>query len=162
MARASTGSPDRGRMRSAHKGKVEAEIAQLDGLGLQQLRDIWRHRLGAPPNIASAELTRRWLSWELQAQVQGGLDLATRRRLHQLGKASKSDPTSAAVPHATSKPGTVLTREWNGVTHRVMVLEDGFAWNGQQYDSLSKIAFAITGTRWSGPLFFGLRRRAKS
>ena len=54
-------------------------------------------------------------------------------------------------------PGTVLVREWDRQTHRVMVLADGFAWNGQTYDSLSKVAFAITGTRWSGPRFFGLR-----
>jgi hypothetical protein len=107
-------------------------------------------------------LTRRWLSWELQARTQGGLDLATRRRLHQLGKAFKTDPEAVAAPHTIPKPGTVLTREWNGATHRVMVLENGFAWNDQQYASLSKIALAITGTRWSGPLFFGLRQRAKS
>jgi DUF2924 family protein len=54
-------------------------------------------------------------------------------------------------------PGTVLVREWDRQSHRVMVLADGFAWNGQTYESLSKIAFAITGTRWNGPRFFGLR-----
>ena len=54
-------------------------------------------------------------------------------------------------------PGTMLVREWDRKSHRVMVLADGFAWNGQSYDSLSKIAFAITGTRWNGPRFFGLR-----
>jgi hypothetical protein len=149
-------------MRRAGHDKAEVEIIHLDGLDLHELRDVWRHHLGAPPNIPSAELMRRWLSWELQARMQGGLDLATRRRLHQLGKGLKTDPESAAAPRTTPKPGTVLTREWNGATHRVMVLEDGFAWNGQQYISLSKIAFTITGTRWSGPLFFGLRQRAKS
>ena len=55
------------------------------------------------------------------------------------------------------KPGTILTREWNGQIHRVMVVDDGFAWNGKTYDSLSKVAFAITGTKWNGPRFFGLR-----
>ena len=54
-------------------------------------------------------------------------------------------------------PGTVLVREWDRQWHRVMVLTDGFAWNGQSYDSLTKVAFAITGTRWNGPRFFGLR-----
>jgi hypothetical protein len=53
--------------------------------------------------------------------------------------------------------GTVLVREWNRQSHRVMVLVDGFAWNGQTYDSLTKVAFAMTGTRWNGPRFFGLR-----
>ena len=60
-------------------------------------------------------------------------------------------------------PGTVLVREWNRRSHRVMVVAGGFAWNGQTYDSLTKIAFAITGTRWNGPRFFGLRdKQAKS
>ncbi len=60
------------------------------------------------------------------------------------------------------KPGTVLTREWAGVTHRVMVLEEGFAWAGQSYRSLSEIATRISGTRWSGPRFFGLKQRDRS
>jgi hypothetical protein len=55
------------------------------------------------------------------------------------------------------KPGTILTREWNGQTYRAMVADGGFAWNGKNYDSLSKVAFAITGTKWNGPRFFGLR-----
>ena len=54
-------------------------------------------------------------------------------------------------------PGTVLVREWDRQSQRVMVMADGFAWNGQTYDSLSKVAFAITGTKWNGPRFFGLR-----
>jgi hypothetical protein len=149
-------------MRSARNDRTEAEIVKLDGLGLRELREVWRQHLGAPPLIASAELTRRWLSWELQARVQGGLDPATRRRIMQLGKAFRTNPADATASRATLKPGTLLTREWNGATHRVMVLEQGFAWNGQQYGSLTEIAFGITGTRWSGPRFFGLRQRDKS
>jgi hypothetical protein len=60
------------------------------------------------------------------------------------------------------KPGTVLTREWAGVTHRVMVLEEGFSWGGQNYRSLSEIATLITSTRWSGPRSFGLKQRDRS
>ena len=59
-------------------------------------------------------------------------------------------------------PGTVLVREWDRRSQRVMVMSDGFAWNGQTYDSLSKVAFAITGTKWNGPRFFGLRDKADS
>ena len=58
---------------------------------------------------------------------------------------------------AELKPGTILTREWNGHPHRVMVVDAGFAWMGKTYDNLSKVAFAITGTKWNGPRFFGLR-----
>ena len=137
---------------------LQAEIAQLDDLGLNELRAVWRERLGRPPRVASTEVTRRWLSWELQARAQGGLDPATLRRLSQLGKTFRTDPAPAAA-HRALRPGTVLTREWNGATHRVMVLEEGFAWNGQQYASLSEVASRITGTRWSGPRFFGLRQR---
>jgi len=111
---------------------------------------------------ASTELTRRWLSWELQAQARGGFDATTSRRLRQLCKAFRADPPSTTLPDSGPRPGSMLTREWNGVTHRVMVLEEGFAWNGQKHDSLSDIAFRITGTRWSGPRFFGLRQHRKS
>ena len=145
-------------MSSRRDDTLTAEIAQLDGLGLGALRDLWRQRLGSPPRFASTELTRLWLAWELQARARGGYDPATRRRLKQLSKSSKADapPTSAAL--GALKPGAVLTREWGGVTHRVMVLEEGFAWAGQNYGSLSEIATRISGTRWSGPRFFGLKQ----
>ena len=141
---------------------LTAEIAQLDGLGLGALRDLWRDRLGSPPRFASTELTRLWLAWELQVKARGGYDLATRRRLKQLSKSSKVDATLSSAALGALKPGTVLTREWGGVIHRVMVLEEGFAWNGQKHASLSEIAYRITGTRWSGPRFFGLRQQRKS
>jgi hypothetical protein len=65
---------------------------------------------------------------------------------------------SAPLPQASSvRPGTLLVREWDGVLHRVMALDEGFAWNGTSYRSLSEVARAITGTRWNGPRFFGLR-----
>jgi Protein of unknown function (DUF2924) len=145
-------------MSARHDDTLTAEIAQLGGLGLGALRDLWRQRLGSPPRFASTELTRLWLAWELQARAGGGYDPATRRRLKQLSKSSKTNanPTSAAL--MALKPGAVLTREWGGVTHRVMVLEEGFAWAGQNYGSLSEIATRISGTRWSGPRFFGLRQ----
>ena len=147
-------------MRSAYNGTLEAEIARLNDLGLAELRRMWKERLGRPPPaIASTELTRRWLSWELQAQARGGFDPTTSRRLRQLCKAFRADPPSTTLPDSGPRPGSMLTREWNGVIHRVMVLDEGFAWNGQKHDSLSDIAFRITGTRWSGPRFFGLRRQ---
>ena len=149
-------------MRSAHDSALEAEIARLNDLGLAELRGVWKERLGKPPALTSTDLMRRWLSWELQAQVRGGFDATTRRRLRQLSKAHRADVPSTTLFHAGPGPGTRLTREWNGVTHQVTVLEEGFAWNGQKHASLSEIAFQITGTRWSGPRFFGLRQRRKS
>lgn len=138
---------------------LEVEIAELSDLNLAELRGLWAKQLGKPRQIVSTELTRRWLAWELQAAVRGGLDAGTRRRLRQLAEALRSNTTAHVVPDASVKPGTVLTREWAGTTHRVLVLEDGFNWNGQVWSSLSEIAFRITGTRWSGPRFFGLKRR---
>src|SRR5260370_22585323 len=109
-------------MRSAYTRKLEAEIGRLNDLGLAELCRVWRERLGTPHAIASTELTRRWLSWELQAQARGGFDATTRRRLRQLGKAFRADPPSTTLPDIGLRPGRMLAREWNGMTHPVMVL----------------------------------------
>ena len=71
-------------MRSAYNSTLGAEITRLNDLGLAELRLVWKERLGTPPAIASTDLTRRWLSWELQAQGRGGFDATTRRRIRQL------------------------------------------------------------------------------
>ena len=138
---------------------LEAEIAYLSDLSLPELRKLWSDRLGQPPQLTSTELTRRWLAWELQAAKQGGLDAATRRNLRQLARTLATSSVSSASSGGRVKPGTVLTRQWAGATHKVVVLESGFSWNGQTWRSLSEIATKITGTRWSGPRFFGLHRR---
>src|SRR5882757_2285763 len=101
-------------MSSRRDDALTAEIAQLDGLGLGALRDLWRERLGSPPRFASTEMTRIWLAWELQAKVRGGYDLATRRRLKQLSKSSKVDAGPTSTARGKLKPGAVLTREWGG------------------------------------------------
>jgi hypothetical protein len=138
---------------------LEAEIANMSDLSLPELRKLLSDRLGRPPQQASTELTRRWLAWELQAAKQGGLDAATRRHLRQLARSLATGPGSSAASGGGVKPGTVLSREWAGAAHKVVVLEAGFSWNGQTWRSLSEIASKITGTRWSGPRFFGLHRR---
>lgn len=138
-----------------------AEIDILGDLGLEELREAWRARLGeSAPGVSSRGLLRRWLSWEVQARGQGGLDTAARRQLRELGRVRTGD--SRLVRTSGLKPGTVLTREHAGRTHRVMVLERGYAWEGGQYASLTEIAYRITGTRWSGPRFFGLKNKERS
>jgi hypothetical protein len=99
------------------------------------------------------------LAYRLQADKFGDLDNDTRRLLD--GAASPEDAGKRAMEKSrkTVRPGTMLAREWNGQMHRVTALADGFACNGRAYPSLSKIAFVITGTRWNGPRFFGLRDR---
>lgn len=141
-------------------GTLGTEIAQLGNLGLAELRTFWAERLGKPREFASTELTRRWLAWELQAAAWGGLDASTRRRLRHLAGSLRSNVARSALSDISVKPGTVLIREWAGTTHKVLVLENGFNWCGQTWKSLSEIATRITSTRWSGPRFFGLKRRS--
>jgi hypothetical protein len=120
----------------------------------------------AAPAHLSRSLMVRILAYRQQAQAHGDLDRATLRVLDavigQGEPASVSSPIAASLgPQPDLRPGTVLTREFGGVLHRVMVGEQGFVWNGQTYVSLSKVACTITGTRWNGPRFFGLRQKGK-
>ena len=137
---------------------VEAEIARLGDLDLPELRAYWAKHLGSVPNHQSADLMRQRIAYELQVRAYGGLKPETRQRLGKLYDAFKADPNYTPQPNYGLKPGTVLTREWRGVMHKVGVLAEGFEYQGRQYDSLSEIASLITGSKWSGPVFFGFRR----
>jgi hypothetical protein len=137
---------------------VETLVARIATMRLDALRTMWAEHLGVPPPGQSTEILRRRLAWELQARTYGGLSAETKRRLRQLHDRFTRDPTFTPSPILDLKPGTVLLREWNGARHQVRVLHDGFEYGGQRYGSLSEIARAITGQRWSGPLFFGLKR----
>ena len=144
-------------MASKNDLTLEAEIAKLGDLGLEQLRGIWAKRLGAVPKHQSADLLRRRLAYELQVRAYGGLKPETLQRLRKLHQSFKADPKYTPQANYGLKPGTLLTREWKGATYRVGVLNEGFEFKGEKYDSLSKIASLITGTKWSGPAFFGFR-----
>ena len=149
--------------RASTKMSVKDEIAHLRGLDLGRIRSRWQNVFGRP---APAHLTRHLLfavlAYRLQADCFGDLDHATRQVLDRT-VAKEAEPAMAARLASFDQkrtgltPGTVLVREWDRQPQRVMVMADGFAWNGQSYDSLSKVAFAITGTKWNGPRFFGLR-----
>jgi hypothetical protein len=141
---------------------LEAEIADLRGLGLDGLRARWRTMFGrkAPAHVPR-RLLLRILAYRVQADVLGDLDPATARYLDRLAMSDASTSTPLPSTAAAVQPGTVLMREWNGVNHRVMALDEGFAWEGTTYKSLSHVARAITGTRWSGPRFFGVREGAR-
>ena len=95
--------------------------------------------------------------YRLQEKAYGGLSAATRKRLRALAAEIEADPDADFLEVPRIKPGARLIREWQGETHKVTVTEDGFVYAGQRYKSLSEIARLITGTRWSGPLFFGLK-----
>lgn len=139
---------------------LEATIAALDQMDIKGLRKEWISRFGKdPPPIRSTEFLRLLLAWNLQAEVLGGLSPETRRRLDQLADAHEQNRLDRLLKaERRYKPGTTILKSWRGEEHVVMVLEQGFAWRGKNWASLSEIARAITGTRWNGPAFFGLRR----
>ncbi len=155
----------RRRGRTSTKTSVEDEIAHLRGLDLGGLRARWQSVF---QRSAPAHLTRHLLfaviAYRLQADCFGDLAHETKQILDRTVAKEAGPAMSARLASFDQKrteltPGTVLVREWDRQSQRVMVMADGFAWNGRTYDSLSKVAFAITGTRWNGPRFFGLRDR---
>ena len=142
---------------------LDDEIAHLRDLDLRGLRARWKSmvRQRAPPYLPR-HLLLAVLAYRLQANELGDLDPTTARLLRQIAIGGGTIKTSRLMDEfgrrrTEFKPGTVLMREWNAQAYRVMVVDEGFAWNGKTYDSLSKVAFAITGTNWNGPRFFGLR-----
>jgi hypothetical protein len=145
---------------TAEPAAVLVEVAHLRDLDVEGLRRRWETIHGRKgPTHLPRHLLFRLLAYRLQAEALGDLDSQSQRILDR--SASPEDASKRAEDNRRSsnslRPGTVLGREWNGQMHRVAVLAGGFAWNGATYPSLSKIAFAITGTRWNGPRFFGLR-----
>jgi hypothetical protein len=144
---------------------LEVEIARLRDLDIGELRNRWHTIFGRrSPARLPRHLLFRVLAYRLQADHLGDLDGESQRLLDRSGSPEKAGQRAMDSGQRTTglRPGTVLAREWKGQMQRVAVLADGFAWNGKTYPSLSKVAVAITGTRWSGPKFFGLRdKRSK-
>jgi hypothetical protein len=129
---------------------LEKRIAALESLDLEGLRSLWKERYGPPPRLRSVELLRLSLAWRLQADALGGMDPDTRRTLKRNG-ALEAEGKDLGI-------GARLRREWQGRIVEVIVEADGFRWEDSLYPSLSAAATAITGTRWNGPRFFGLRK----
>lgn len=127
---------------------LEARVEALGRLDIEGLRDAWQTRHGDRPAIRSRDILRRMLAFDMQAQLYGGLDAGLRQRLRRCA--------STAPKKTALQPGTTITREWRGEHHVVHVTDGGFVHEGADYDSLSEIARTITGTRWSGPRFFGV------
>ncbi len=159
---------------SSDVATLSQEVAALASLDLEELRGRWRKLFRGPaPAHLPRYLVLRIVAYRIQANALGDLDREAVRFLDAVAedwqkrraagqKHSKRPPPIPPVPDKRSlKPGTILAREHNGELHRVMVLDDGFAWNGTTYRSLSEVARAITGTNWNGPRFFGLRDKAR-
>ncbi len=133
---------------------MEKKIARLADLPREELVASWIKAHGKPPpKGVKRGLLERDHAWRLQARANGGLKRATAKALIAIVK--QQDIQSAASTKRL-KSGARLVRDWHGVTHQVDVTEETFVWNGQHFASLSAVARVITGTRWSGPRFFGL------
>ena len=137
---------------------VEDELDRLAAMPIAQLRVRYREVFRTdPPKAFGPDLLRRSIAHRIQEKAYGGLSRPAQRLLDQAMKAFAAKPNGKIVLPRRIKPGSVLVREWKGKSHRVMVLADGFAYDGETYTNLSEIAGLITGTRWNGPRFFGLR-----
>jgi hypothetical protein len=136
------------------RATVAVEIARLRDLDISELRNRWHTVFGRrPPVHLPRHLLFRVLAYRLQADHFGDLDGECQRLLDRAESPEEAGQRAMDLGRhiAELRPGTVLGREWSGRMHRVAVLADGFVWNGQTYPSLSKVALAITGTRWNGP-----------
>jgi hypothetical protein len=133
------------------------ELANISVVGSERLKERWRILYGTePPPRISEDLLRRAIAYRLQERAFGGLKPSTRRLLQRIAEDARPR-SSSATPTRKLSAGAVLIREWQGTSHQVTVLEDGVLFRGKRHRSLSEVAREITGSRWSGPRFFGLR-----
>ena len=140
---------------------LDSELAALPTLSALQLQLKWQDlRCGEPTAAASRDLMIREIAYKMQERAHGGLAPAIKRQLRVLAAEVEANGAGAFAPALLLRPGTRLLREWGGKTHTVIVLDDGFEYESERHQSLTQIARRITGTHWSGPRFFGLRKAA--
>ena len=151
----------RNRVPDVSREAIRARLTALPSHTVKELKGHWRSMYGVePPLRVSRELLIRAVAYRLQEQALGGLKESTRKLLLRLARDTRDGKPLKVSPSAPTSAGTVLMREWQGVTHEVRVLDRGVLYQRRRYRSLSEVARLITGSRWSGPLFFGLRIRA--
>jgi hypothetical protein len=138
----------------------QRRLAELPAATAAELRATWRECWRRPaPNIGP-DLLRRGIAWKLQSRVHGDIPTSTRKDVASLIQRLRNGEPVLSERSVSLRPGTRLVREWRGKTHHVVVLNGGFEHEGRLYTSLTQIASAITGVHWSGPVFFGLKKRA--
>jgi DUF2924 family protein len=139
---------------------ISRKLASLRSLPIKELKQQWRSFYSSePPHRVSRELLTRAVAYRIQEQALEGLKPSTRRLLERLACDARSGRPLKLSPCAPASAGTVLMRDWQGITHEVKVLDRGVLYKRKRYRSLSEVARLITGSRWSGPLFFGLRSK---
>ena len=145
-------------MQSPAQEAGRTELATLPGCSIHALRDRWRGMFRSePPPAFGPDLLRRSIAQKLQEDAYSKLSSTVQRELNRVVNSLDRNPAVRLELPRRIKPGAVLVRDWKGKSKRVMVLDKGFAYEGRSYTSLSEIAREITGTRWNGPRFFGLR-----
>jgi hypothetical protein len=144
-----------------NRDALAAEIADLSKASITDLREHWKALYGKEPSAhIGRSLMMRTIAYRLQEKALGGLKASAQRVLDRIG-VGRSETALEPIPKHRASAGTVLIREWRGVSHRVTVLDHDVVYRGRRYKSLSEVARTITGTHWSGPLFFGLKNRTK-
>lgn len=145
---------------SIHAGGLAGELASLPLLDREALAEKWQSLYGRQPpaRIGSGFLIRA-IAYRMQERTLGGIKPATKRFLEKAAKDNTAGPPTSAT---NAKLGTRLLREWHGVTYEVLITEDGVQYGGKAYRSLSEVARVITGAKWSGPLFFGLKKKREA
>lgn len=139
-------------------GDLKTKLRLLETCGVEALRRQYQSLFGrSSPSAFGPDLLRRRIAQHLQEKAFGGLSPRAQRLLYDLLKSNEKNPLGPIQLPRRIKAGSVLVREWKGKAHRVTILDDGFIYDGETYASLSEIARSITGTRWNGPRFFGLR-----
>jgi hypothetical protein len=152
----------RQQLKAAADPAVEAELDRLPTTPIAQLRVRYREVFRTePPKAFGPDLLRRTIAHRIQEMAYGGLSRSAQRLFDQMIKAYAAKPNGKLVLPRRIKPGSVLVREWKERSHQVMVLAEGFAYEGKTFGNLSEIASLITGVRWNGPRFFGLRSKTQ-
>ena len=141
---------------------LDQQLAALPRMTPSQLRAMWRDVWRKPAPDIGPDLLRRGIAWKLQARVYGELPSHIKRELERVIKRLRSGEDPRGDKARKLRPGTRLVRQWGGKIHYVLVRDDDFEYGGRQFDSLTQIATAITGTHQSGRNFFGLQRRSKA
>jgi len=140
--------------------ELENDLKALAAMPIAHLRARWRASFRTePPPSFGPDLLRRRIAYFVQEQAYGGLSLSTKRELDRLIKIAAKSKTGRIQLPRRIKAGSVLIREWKGKSHRVTVMDEGYVYDDKKYETLSEIARLITGTRWNGPRFFGLRKQ---
>jgi hypothetical protein len=138
---------------------ISSQINTLRSLSRQRLLELWQKLYGkAPPPEIRRELMVPFLAYRLQEKQYGGLKASTRSELRRIARSLERKPSGELRIRPRIKPGTRLCRRWRGKMHEIFVTESGYEYCGVGYRSLSEVARKITGTQWSGPAFFGIKK----